>query len=165
MAALTLLRKEGTILYNIQTGISPERRIHNESFAVFPCSAPRPRTSHYWRSPFRWVRHLSRTPDTGTGDRFQRGPRFFCWLFSACHYLFYSGREMQKMEKNHVSRMETEGQSEFYRRDDRHLNGMFSVSWRGPFEGFSAGRKVEAPEPASFSPSEMRWRGPFEGLR
>jgi hypothetical protein len=72
---------------------------------------------------------------------------------------------MQKMEKKHVSRMETEGQCEFYRRDDRHLNGMFSVSWRGPFEGFSAARKVESPEPASFAPSEMRWRGPFEGLR
>jgi hypothetical protein len=77
---------------------------------------------------------------------------------------------MQKMEKKHTGMMETgmretEGQCEFYRRDDRHLNGMFSVSWRGPFEGFSAVRKVEAPEPASFSPSEIRWRGPFEGLR
>lgn len=67
------------------------------------------------------------------------------------------------MEKQHRN-WEMDVQNEFYRRDDRHLKGMFSVSWRGPFEGFSAGRKVETPEP-SFSPSEMRWRGPFEGLR
>ncbi len=60
---------------------------------------------------------------------------------------------------------EMEGTMEFYRRDDRHLNGMFSASWRGPFEGFSTGRKVDTPQPATFSPSQMRWRGPFEGLR
>ena len=57
------------------------------------------------------------------------------------------------------------GTMEFYRRDDRHLNGMFSTSWRGPFEGFSTGRKVDTPQPATFSPSQKRRRGPYEGLR
>jgi len=38
------------------------------------------------------------------------------------------------------------------------------MSWRGPFEGFSATRRFCAPEP-SFSQGEVRWRGPFEGVR
>jgi hypothetical protein len=58
--------------------------------------------------------------------------------------------------------METE--REIFRRNDRHLDDLFSVSWRGPFEGFSASRKADLSEP-SFSQTEMRWRGPFEGLR
>jgi len=69
------------------------------------------------------------------------------------------------MEKRFSHGVDTEGSSQYYRRDDRHLDGLFSLSWRGPFEGFCAGRKMEAPEPATFSPSEMRWRGPFEGMR
>ncbi len=67
--------------------------------------------------------------------------------------------------KQNCGGTETEGTMEFYRRDDRHLNGLFSTSWRGPFEGFSTGRRVEGAEPASFSPAKIRWRGPFEGLR
>jgi len=69
------------------------------------------------------------------------------------------------MEKRFSHGVDTEGSSQYYRRDDRHLDGLFSLSWRGPFEGFCAERKMEAPEPATFSPSEMRWRGPFEGMR
>lgn len=56
-------------------------------------------------------------------------------------------------------------ENEFFRRDGRHLDGLFSLSWRGPFEGFSAVRKMDVPEQQSFSPQEMRWRGPFEGHR
>ncbi|MGI6783968.1 MAG: hypothetical protein ACOX5A_07035 [Aminivibrio sp.] len=67
--------------------------------------------------------------------------------------------------KQYREGMEQEGSMEFYRRDDRHLNEMFSTSWRGPFEGFSTGRKTQAQEPVAFSPAKMRWRGPFEGLR
>ncbi len=68
---------------------------------------------------------------------------------------------MKKEQGNHG---ELNGTSEFYRRDDRHLDGLFTMNWRGPFEGFSAGRKPEVPEP-TVSFSEMRWRGPFEGTR
>ncbi len=57
-----------------------------------------------------------------------------------------------------------ETQRDIFRRNDRHLDDLFSVSWRGPFEGFSASRKAEIAEP-SFSQTEMRWRGPFEGVR
>ncbi len=48
---------------------------------------------------------------------------------------------------------------------DRNLGDMFSLCWRGPFEGFSASRKTEAPQPVTFSQTEVRWRGPFEGVR
>ncbi len=68
------------------------------------------------------------------------------------------------MKKRQEHPTELNGTSEFYRRDDRHLEELFSISWRGPFEGFSASRKPEVPEPSP-SFSEMRWRGPFEGTR
>ncbi|MDI9370732.1 MAG: hypothetical protein GX181_04350 [Synergistaceae bacterium] len=56
-------------------------------------------------------------------------------------------------------------QREVFRIGDRHLGDMFSLCWRGPFEGFSASRKTTVSEPAAFSQTEMRWRGPFEGVR
>jgi hypothetical protein len=68
------------------------------------------------------------------------------------------------MARKHGFTAATENQGEIFRRNDRHLDDMFSVSWRGPFEGFSASRKADVSEP-SFSHTEMRWRGPFEGVR
>ena len=68
---------------------------------------------------------------------------------------------MNKRMDNHEGNTLT---TEFFRRDDRHLEGLYSMCWRGPFVGFSAARNPEVPEP-SISFSEMRWRGPFEGTR
>ncbi len=56
------------------------------------------------------------------------------------------------------------GSREFVSTVDRYVDEMYTMSWRGPFEGFSATRRFCAPEP-SFSQGEVRWRGPFEGVR
>ena len=51
----------------------------------------------------------------------------------------------------------------YYRRDDRHLEDLFSGSWRGPFEGVTCFRRVDTPDVSN--PLDTQWRGPFEGHR
>ena len=56
------------------------------------------------------------------------------------------------------------GSREVFSTVDRYVDEMYTMSWRGPFEGFSATRRFRSPEP-SFAQGQVLWRGPFEGVR
>ena len=69
------------------------------------------------------------------------------------------------MEWRQGERTSVKRAMEGYQGSQNHLGSMFSMSWRGPFEGFSVVRTPESQKETAFSPMEMRWRGPFEGIR
>lgn len=69
------------------------------------------------------------------------------------------------MEWKQGERMSAQRTTDSYKGSESHLGSMFCMSWRGPFEGFSAVRTPESQKKSAFSPMEMRWRGPFEGVR